>query len=106
MDSARRHAKVVERGTLVVLGARRWWWGAGPRLSIVVVVGACGPWWALVAACGSRWALVAVGGWCWWALAGVAGGHSSLELLRAHGSWSPFLGVGGGWPWFDGGHCQ
>ena len=27
-------------------------------------------------------------------------------LVRAHGSWSPFLDVGGGWAWFDGGRCR
>ena len=29
-----------------------------------------------------------------------------LVLVCAHGSWSLFLGVGGGWPWFDGGRCR
>ena len=48
MDGARRHAKVVERGTLIVLRAHKWWWGAGPRLSIVVVVGARWSRWVLV----------------------------------------------------------
>ena len=35
---------VVERGVLVIMhvGTRGWWWGAGRRLSIVVVVGARG----------------------------------------------------------------
>ena len=48
VDGARRHAKVMERGTLVILRARKWWWGAGPHLSIVVVVGARGSRWVLV----------------------------------------------------------
>ena len=45
MEGARRHVKVVEQGVLIIVhvGARRWSWGAGRRLSIVVVVG-----WAVV----------------------------------------------------------
>ena len=32
--------------------------------------------------------------------------HLLLVLVHAQGLWSPFLGVGGGWPWFDGGGCR
>ena len=32
--------------------------------------------------------------------------HLLLVLVHAQGLWSPFLGVGGGWLWFDGCCCR
>ena len=58
----------------------------------------------VVVGAGRRWLMVVVGAGRR-LLVVLMGVHLCLLLVlaRAHGSWSPFLGVGGGWPWFDGG---
>ena len=67
----RRHVKGVERGALVIVrvGTRQRWRGAGHRLSIVVVVGARGWHWVVVAVNGAGGRLssfVGGGGACAW----------------------------------------
>ena len=115
----RRHAKGVEQGALVIVcvGTRQRWRGAGRRLSIVVVVGAHGWHWVVVAvngaggACAWRrgrrsWVFVAVRvvvGRLWveaWALL-IACDHLLAGVLLSVWSWSWFVvgavtgGVGG-----------
>ena len=60
---------------------------------------------------GGCWSLLVDGGggrWLPFVLVVLVGARLCLllVLVHAHGSWSPFLSVGGGWPWFHGGHCH
>ena len=62
--------------------------------------------WVAVGA-GSHWLMVLVGaGRCLFIV--LVGAHCCLllVLVHVHALWSPFVGVGGGWSWFNGGHCH
>ena len=62
--------------------------------------------WVMVGA-GCCWVMMLVGGGCC-LLVQLVGAchHLLLVLVHAHGSWSLFMGGGGGWLWFDDGCCH